>query len=520
MEYDFPMAIKVEELRARRARVLNGGGKKRIAKQHESGKLTARERIALLLDKGSFTELDAFVEHRCASFGMDTTEIPGEGVVTGYGRIDGRLVYVYAQDFTVVGGSLGEMHAKKICKVMDLALKMGAPVIGMNDSGGARIQEGVDALSGFGEIFMRNTLASGVIPQISVIMGPCAGGAVYSPALTDFIFMVDKTSNMFITGPSVIKSVTGEEVSAQDLGGAMTHNTISGVAQFYYQTEEETIAAIRTLISFLPSSNREKAPSSYTKDSAHRICKKLGELVPEASSKAYDVKAIIREIVDDEEFFEIQQYYAQNIVIGFARINGETVGIVANQPRVMAGCLDINASDKAGRFISICDSFNIPLVTLVDVPGFLPGIQQEYGGIIRHGAKMLHAYCEATVPKVTVVLRKAYGGAYIAMCSKHLGADMVLAWPGAEIAVMGAAGAANIVFKHDIENAEDPAAARAQKCEEYKAEFSNPYQAAKRGFVDDVIEPAETRARIADALSMLSGKSETRPQKKHGNFPV
>ena len=516
----FLMSIKIEELRAKKAQILNGGGKKRIAKQHESGKLTARERIDLLLDKNSFIELDAFVEHRCTNFGMNEVKIPDEGVITGYGRIDGRLVYVYAQDFTVVGGSLGEMHAKKICKVMDLALKTGAPVIGMNDSGGARIQEGVDALAGFGEIFMRNTMASGAVPQISAIMGPCAGGAVYSPALTDFIFMVDKTSNMFITGPSVIKTVTGEDVSAQDLGGAMTHNTISGVAQFFYPTEQETIAAIRTLVGYLPLNCHEKAPSVPCKDSVHRVCKNLEDLVPEISSKAYDMKEIVRSIVDEDSFFEVAQYYATNIITGFARIGGESVGIVANQPRVMAGCLDINASDKAGRFISICDSFNIPLLTLVDVPGFLPGIQQEYGGIIRHGAKMLHAYCEASVPKVTVVVRKAYGGAYIAMCSKHLGADMVLAWPGAEIAVMGHQGAANIVFKHDIDNSADPVAERAKKCEEYKAEFSNPYQAAKRGFVDDVIEPHETRIRVASALSMLSNKHESRPKKKHGNFPV
>lgn len=519
-EYEDSVSIQIQDLREKKSRISVGGGKKRAAKQHESGKLTARERISLLLDKDSFIELDAFVEHRCTSFGMERVEIPGEGVVTGYGSIDGRLVYVYAQDFTVMGGSLGEMHARKICKVLDLAIKVGAPVIGMNDSGGARIQEGVDALSGFGDIFFRNTLASGVVPQISVIMGPCAGGAVYSPALTDFIFMVDKTSNMFITGPSVIKTVTGEDVSAQDLGGAITHNTISGVAQFVYPNEQETIAAIRRLIGFLPANNHEKAPIVTTKDDPRRLCRNLEAVVPESSSKAYDIKSVISAVVDDENFFEVQAFYAQNIVTGFGRINGQTVGIIANQPRVMAGCLDINASDKAGRFVSICDSFNIPLVTFVDVPGFLPGINQEYGGIIRHGAKLLHAYCEATVPKVTVVVRKAYGGAYIAMCSKHLGADMVLAWPTAEIAVMGPQGAANIIFKNDIEESADPAQTRAEKIEAYKAEFSNPFQAAKRGFVDDVIEPAETRMRISSALSMLAGKSETRPAKKHGNFPV
>lgn len=514
------MSVKIDELRAKKETILSGGGKNKIAKQHNSGKLTARERIDLLLDKDSFVEIDAFVEHRCSDFGMDKVEIPGEGVVTGYGTVEGRLVYVYAQDFTVMGGSLGEMHAKKICKVLDLAIKMGAPVIGMNDSGGARIQEGVDALSGFGELFFRNTMASGVVPQISVIMGPCAGGAVYSPALTDFIFMVDKTSNMFITGPAVIKTVTGEDVSAQALGGAVTHNTVSGVAQFVHQTEKETIAAIRTLLGFLPQNNREKVPEASTRDSVKRLCRDLEDIVPDSSSKAYDIKNVILSIVDDKNFFEVAQFYAQNIVTGFARVGGQTVGIIANQPKVMAGCLDINASDKAGRFVSICDSFNIPLLTLVDVPGFLPGIQQEYGGIIRHGAKLLHAYCEATVPKVTVVLRKAYGGAYIAMCSKHLGADMVFSWPLAEIAVMGSQGAANIIFKNDIDKSEDPQATRAEKLEEYKAKFSNPYQAAKRGFVDDVIEPAQTRMRIASAFSMLSDKQETRPGKKHGNFPV
>ena len=515
-----PASAKTGDLRARVEKIAAGGGEKRIAKQHASGKMTARERITALLDAGSFVELDAFVEHRCTAFGMDKVEAPAEGVVTGYGRIDGRLVYVYAQDFTDIGGSLGEMHAKKICKVLDLAIKVGAPVIGMNDSGGARIHEGVDGLAGFGDIFFRNTMASGFVPQISAIMGPCAGGAVYSPALTDFIFMVNKTSNMFITGPEVIKTVTGEEVSADALGGAVTHNTTSGVAHFVYQSDADTLAAIRELIGYLPSNNREKPPVVSTKDDPARLCPRLESIVPETSSKAYDIKEVIRDIADDGRFFEVQSCYAANIVVGFVRIGGSTVGIVANQPRVMAGCLDINASDKAGRFVSICDSFNIPLVTLVDVPGFLPGLSQEYGGIIRHGAKLLHAYCEATVPKVTVVLRKAYGGAYIAMCSKHLGADAVLAWPGAEIAVMGPDGAANIIFRDAIKKAPDPAAMRREKLEEYKAEFSNPYQAAKRGFVDDVIEPALTRSRVASALAMLAAKQEARPQKKHGNFPV
>ena len=508
------------DLRERREKIEAGGGPKRIEKQHASGKMTARERIAALLDPNSFVELDAFVEHRCTNFGMENTKAPGEGVVTGYGTIDGRLVYVYAQDFTVVGGSLGEMHAKKICKVQDLALEMGAPIIGLNDSGGARIQEAVDALAGYGAIFYRNTIASGVVPQISAIMGPCAGGAVYSPALTDFIFMVDKTSNMFITGPQVIKTVTGEEVTAEKLGGAMTHNTTSGVAQFVCSNEAETLAAIRKLVSYLPSNNMDSAPVAATSDSVNRICEELNEFLPDSSNKAYDMKQIILSVVDDHDFFEVQPYYAQNMITGFGRVGGKSVGILANQPKFMAGSLDINASDKASRFISICDSFNIPLLTFVDVPGFLPGTSQEYGGIIRHGAKMLYAYSEATSPKITVVVRKAYGGSYLAMCSKDLGADMVFAWPTAEIAVMGPDGAANIVFKKEIEAAKDPAAARKEKIAEYRAEFATPYQAAKRGYVDDVIEPRETRQKVAAALNMLASKRQSNPHKKHGNFPV
>lgn len=514
------MDKRIQNLHDRRAKIMAGGGESRIAKQHSSGKMTARERINALLDEASFVELDAFVEHRCTNFDMATTEAPGEGVVTGYGTIDGRLVYVYAQDFTVLGGSLGEMHAKKICKVLDLAIKMGAPVIGVNDSGGARIQEAVDALSGYGQIFYRNTLASGVVPQISVIMGPCAGGAVYSPALTDFIFMVEKTSNMFITGPQVIKSVTGEEVSAEALGGAMTHNSVSGCANFVYPNEEQTIAAIRKLISFLPLNNMEKPPMVASDDDVNRICENLNTICPESANKAYDMKDVIASVVDNGDFFEVSQYYAGNMITGFGRVGGKTVGILANQPKVMAGCLDINASDKAARFISFCDSFNIPLVTFVDVPGFLPGVNQEYGGIIRHGAKMLYAYSDATVPKITIVTRKAYGGAYLAMCSKDLGADQVLAWPMAEIAVMGAAGAANIVFKKDIDKSVNPEATRKQKIAEYEEQFANPYQAAARGFVDDVIEPSLTRQRLASALGMLSSKRESRPAKKHGNFPV
>lgn len=511
---------KINDLRSRIETIQAGGGEKRIEKQHKSGKMTARERINMLMDEGSFVEIDAFVKHRCTEFGMEKEETPAEGVVTGYGTVDGRLVYTYAQDFTVSGGSLGEMHAKKICKVLDMAMKMGAPVVGVNDSGGARIQEGVDALSGYGQIFYRNTLASGVIPQISVIMGPCAGGAVYSPALTDFIFMVDKTSQMFITGPQVIKAVTGEEVSAEELGGGMTHNRTSGVAHFLSSNEEACIADIKRLLSFLPSNNMETAPLFDCQDDINRIEEELNTIIPENSNKAYDMKDIIRTIVDNGDFFEVQPYFAQNIITGFARLNGASVGIIANQPKVLAGCLDINASDKAGRFIRTCDAFNIPILNLIDVPGFLPGTTQEYGGIIRHGAKMLYAYSEATVPIVNVITRKAYGGAYLAMCSKDLGADMVFAWPQAEIAVMGPDGAANIIFKRDIENAENPAQARAEKIQDYKDRFANPYVAASRGYVDDVIEPASTRQRLISAFDMLASKRETRPSKKHGNLPV
>jgi len=511
---------KIQELNKKREAIMQGGGEKRIQKQHESGKLTARERLDLLFDEGSFVEIDAFVKHRCTEFGMQDVDAPGEGVVTGYGTVDGRLVYAFAQDFTVVGGSLGEMHAKKICKVMDMALKMGAPLVGINDSGGARIQEGVDALSGYGNIFFRNTIASGVIPQISVIMGPCAGGAVYSPALTDFVFMVDKTSQMFITGPQVIKAVTGEEVTPEELGGAMTHNSISGVAHFISPDERQCIEDIKRLLSFLPSNNMETAPEFDCEDDLNRIEEKLNEIVPDNPNKAYDMKDIITTIVDNGDFMEVQPYYAMNIITGFARLNGKSIGIIANQPKVLAGCLDINASDKAGRFIRTCDAFNIPVLNLVDVPGFLPGTNQEYGGIIRHGAKMLYAYSEATVPKVTLIVRKAYGGAYLAMCSKDLGADQVFAWPSAEIAVMGPDGAANIIFKKDIEAAENPAAARQEKIEEYKSKFATPYIAASRGYVDDVIEPATTRQRLISAFEMLQSKRETRPAKKHGNLPV
>ncbi len=511
---------KIKRLLQTSAEIELGGGSEKIEKHHKSGKLTARERISLLFDDGSFVEIDKFVKHRSTNFGMGNVEAPADGVVTGYGTVDGRLVFVYAQDFTVIGGSLGEMHANKIAKIQDMALKMGAPIIGMNDSGGARIQEGVDALSGFGKIFYRNTISSGVIPQISVILGPCAGGAVYSPAITDFIFMVENTSMMFITGPEVIKSVTGEEVTQEALGGAMTHNKISGVAHFMDKSEAECIGRIKELLSYLPSNNLERAPIYEMDDHINRIEESLNEIIPENPNKPYDMKDIIEILADEGTFFEVQPLYAQNIITGYIRLNGKTIGVVANQPKVLAGCLDINASDKAGRFIRNCDAFNIPLLNLVDVPGFLPGTGQEYGGIIRHGAKMLYAYSEATVPKVTLILRKAYGGAYIAMCNKELGADQVFAWPNAEIAVMGPDGAANIIFKKEIANSTDPIAARAEKIEEYKNTVANPYIAAQRGYVDDVIVPSMTRPRLISAFDMLETKVETRPNKKHGNLPV
>ena len=514
------MDDKIRELEERRAKVLAGGGPKRVAAQHEKGKMTARERIESLLDPGSFTEIDAFVEHRCDELGMAEVEAPGEGVVIGHGTIGGRLVFVFAQDFTVIGGSLGEMHAMKICKAMDLAVKAGAPVIGINDSGGARIQEGVDALSGYGDIFYRNTLASGVVPQISVIMGPCAGGAVYSPALTDFTIMVDKTANMFITGPQVIKAVTGEDVSAEALGGATVHSSVSGCASLMFPDEASTVAGVKKLLSYLPQNNIEDAPLAATADDVARAAPGLKDIIPEQPNKPYDIRDVIKAVFDDGDFFEIQPIYAQNIVTCFARLGGRSVGIVANQPKVLAGVLDINASDKASRFIRFCDSFNIPLVTLTDTAGYLPGVGQEHGGVIRHGAKLLYAYSEATVPKLTVIIRKAYGGAYIAMCSRHLGADQVFAWPSAEIAVMGPDGAANIIFKKEIDESADPAATRAAKIAEYKKSFANPYKAAVRGYVDDVIDPAATRPRLIRALSMLLGKRESRPARKHGNIPV
>ena len=503
---------RIEIMKAKREKIMLGGGEARIAKQHAQGKMTARERIELFFDEGTFVELDQFVTHRCTNFGMEKKTLPAEGVVTGYGTVNGRLVYAFAQDFTVEGGSLGEMHAAKICKVLDLSIKMGAPVIGINDSGGARIQEAIDALGGYGKIFFRNTLASGVVPQISVIMGPCAGGAVYSPAITDFIYMVKNTSQMFITGPAVIKSVTAEEVTAEELGGAMTHNSVSGVAHFAAEHEVDCIEQIRYLLSYLPSNNLEEAPVVETGDDPSRADESLNTLLPDNPNMPYDMKDVITTIVDNGEFYEVHEHYAKNIITCFARFDGRSVGIIANQPSVMAGCLDVNASDKSSRFIRFCDAFNIPIVNLVDVPGFLPGTDQEYGGIIRHGAKMLYAYSEATVPKITVITRKAYGGSYLAMCSQDLGADQVMAWPTAEIAVMGPAGAANIIFRKDPNVAE--------KTDKYIEEFATPYKAAERGVVDMVIEPRETRPRIITALNMLASKREARPAKKHGNIPL
>lgn len=503
---------RIDLLHKKQEKIKLGGGEKRIEKQHASGKLTARERINLLLDPNTFVELDQFVVHRCTNFGMDKVEIPGEGVVTGYGLVEGRLVYVFAQDFTAQGGSLGEMHAAKIVKVQEMALKMGAPLVGMNDSGGARIHEAVDALAGYGKIFFQNTIASGVIPQISAIMGPSAGGAVYSPALTDFIYMVKNTSQMFITGPEVIKSVTGEEVTKEDLGGAMTHNQISGVSQFAAENDEDCLKQIRYLLSFLPSNNMEEAPVLETGDDPNRTDSTLNTLMPDNSNAPYNMLDVIAKISDNGEFYEVAQHFAMNIITGFARFDGKSVGIIANQPRVMAGCLDVNASDKAARHIRFCDAFNIPILNLVDVPGFLPGVTQEYNGIIRHGAKMLYAYSEATVPKITVITRKAYGGSYLAMCSKDLGADQVLAWPTAEIAVMGPAGAANIIFKGDPDSK--------AKTDQYVIDFATPYKAAERGFVDRIIEPSETRPSIISALYMLETKRESRPAKRHGNIPL
>ena len=506
----------IRQLDDKRAAARLGGGQKRIDAQHSKGKLTARERIELLLDPGSFEEWDMFVEHRCTDFDMADTKIPGDGVVIGYGTINGRMVFVFSQDFTVFGGALSEAHAEKICKVMDHAMKVGAPVIGLNDSGGARIQEGVASLGGYADVFQRNVLASGVVPQISLIMGPCAGGAVYSPAMTDFIFMVKDTSYMFVTGPDVVKTVTHEEVTAEELGGAITHNTKSGVADLAFENDVDALLMVRRLFNYLPLNNKEKAPHRDTTDAAERLDKSPDTLVPDNPNVPYDMKELILKIVDDYDFFELQPDYAKNIIIGFARMDGETVGIVANQPMVLAGCLDIKSSIKAARFVRFCDAFNIPVVTLVDVPGFMPGTSQEYGGIIKHGAKLLYAYAECTVPKITVITRKAYGGAYDVMASKHLRGDVNFAWPTAEIAVMGPKGAVEIIFRKDIGDPQKIA----ERTEEYRQKFANPFIAGSRGFIDDVIMPHETRKRVCRSLAMLKGKKLENPWRKHGNIPL
>ena len=511
---------RLEELHRRHAEAEQGGGPQRQARQHAEGKLSARERIELLLDEGSFEELDKLVTHRCRDFGMDDQVFPGDGFVTGYGRIDGRLVYVFAQDFTVFGGSLSETNALKICKVMDLALKTGAPMIGLNDSGGARIQEGVVSLAGYADIFLRNTLASGVVPQISAIMGPCAGGAVYTPAITDFVFMVDRTSYMFVTGPDVIKTVTHEDVTKETLGGSMTHNSVSGVGHFIAPDDAECLRMIRELLSYVPQNNREDPPRRATADPAERMDGALDAIVPQDSALPYDIKEVMHRVVDDGGFFEVHELYARNIVVGFARMDGRSIGIVANQPAFLAGCLDINSSVKGARFVRFCDAFNIPLLTFEDVPGFLPGTGQEFGGIIRHGAKLLYAFAEATVPKITVITRKAYGGAYCVMGSKHIRTDINLAWPSAEIAVMGPEGAVNIVYRRELAAAADYDAARRQKIDEFRDRFANPFVAAERGYIDDVIEPHETRPRVIRALRMLENKVDTMPRKKHGNIPL
>ncbi|MFH1112473.1 MAG: acyl-CoA carboxylase subunit beta [Pseudomonadota bacterium] len=511
---------KFEELERRLAEADQAGGEDKIAKQHKAGKMTARERVLELLDEGSFEEIDKFVEHRCTDFGMEKTKIPGEGVVSGFGKVNGRGVYVFAQDFTVFGGSLSFTHAQKICKVMDLAYRNGFPLIGINDSGGARIQEGVESLGGYGEVFYRNVRASGVIPQISVIMGPCAGGAVYSPAVTDFIFMTELTSYMFITGPQVIKQVTSEEIDSESLGGARVHGKVSGVCHFHYKSEKDTLARVQELLSFLPDSNRSPSPVMATDDPVDRIIPELDSAIPESSRKPYDVKKLIVPVMDDRRFMEVHANYAKNLVTGFGRLAGKTIGVVANQPNWLAGCLDTEASVKCARFVRFCDAFNIPLWTLLDVPGYLPGTQQEHGGIIKHGAKILYAYAEATVPKVTLITRKAYGGAYVVMSSKHLRADINLAYPTAEIAVMGPEGAIQILFRKEIEAADDPAAKRSGLIDDYVEKFASPYRAAQLGFVDRVIFPRDTRTVLIKAFGQLENKVEEKPVRRHGNIPL
>jgi propionyl-CoA carboxylase beta chain len=514
------MKNKFEQLKKKKEEALLGGGEARISDQHKKGKLTARERIALLIDEGTFEEIGMLVTHRSYDFGLEKQKYPGDGVVTGHGKINGREAFVFSQDFTVFGGSLSEAHAEKICKIMDMAMKVGIPVIGLNDSGGARIQEGVVSLGGYADIFLRNTLASGVIPQISAIMGPCAGGAVYSPAITDFVLMVKNTSYMFVTGPNVVKTVTHEEVTSEDLGGAMTHASKSGVAHFACENEIECIDHIKKLLSFIPQNNMDDAPRMECDDPIDRKDDALNTIIPETSTKPYDMKGVIHSVIDNADFLEVHQEYAQNIIVGFARMNGMSVGIIANQPAVLAGVLDIEASIKAARFIRFCDAFNIPIITFEDVPGFLPGTDQEWHGIIKHGAKLLYAYCEATVPKITVITRKAYGGAYDVMNSKHIRGDINFAWPTAEIAVMGPKGAVEIIFKKEIEKAENKELALAQKVQEYTDKFANPFSAAERGYIDDVILPDETRPRIIRALEMLETKVDKNPKKKHGNIPL
>lgn len=511
---------KTQSLHDMRARAQLGGGQARIDAQHKKGRLTARERIDLLLDKGSFREVDAFVEHRTHDFNLDKQKYLSDSVVTGWGTIEGRLVYVFSQDFTVFGGSLGEVHAAKICKIMEMAMKNGAPLIGLNDSGGARIQEGVVSLGGYADIFLRNTMASGVIPQLSVIMGPCAGGAVYSPALTDFIFMVRNSSYMFVTGPDVVKAVTHEDVSFEDLGGASVHAEKSGVCHVAGENEADTLYLVRKLLGYLPQNNMEDPPRTQTPDDPLRMDESLDTLVPESPDKPYDIRDVIRPVVDNGQFFEIHENFAANVVVGFARLGGNSIGIIANQPAVLAGVLDIDASEKAARFVRFCDSFNIPLITFEDVPGFMPGTHQEHNGIIRAGAKLLYAYCEATVPKLTVITRKAYGGAYCVMSSKHIRGDVNYAWPTAEIAVMGPDGAVSIIMRKELEGAADPVQRKAELVADYREKFANPYVAAQRGFIDDVIEPKETRPRLINALEMLQNKRESNPPKKHGNIPL
>ena len=511
---------RLDELRRRHELAQAGGGAERVARQHADGKLSARERIDLLFDEGSFEEIDKLVEHRCQDFGMAEQRIPGDGVVTGHGLINGRSAYAFAQDFTVFGGSLSEANAAKVCKIMDLAMRTGAPIVGLNDSGGARIQEGVASLAGYADIFLRNTLASGVVPQISAIMGPCAGGAVYSPALTDFTLMVEKSSYMFVTGPEVIKTVMHEDVTKEELGGPMTHNSTSGVAHFVTRDDPDCLALIRELLSFMPQNNRDDPPRVECRDPIDRRDEDLDGVVPLESDRPYDIKDVIHRVVDDGYLLEVHEHFARNLVVGFARLGGESVGVVANQPAVLAGCLDINASVKGARFVRFCDAFNIPLVTFEDVPGFLPGTQQEFGGIIRHGAKLLFAFAEATVPKVTIITRKAYGGAYCVMSSKHIRTDVNYAYPTAEIAVMGPEGAVNIVYRREIEKAEDPEKLRREKVQEFRDRFANPYSAAERGYIDDVIQPRDTRPKLIAALRMLETKRDTNPPKKHGNIPL